>query len=54
MRVESQIVKIPKLNNISVENIEQELIKLNILLIRWAIVHVDDKMYTISVANLME
>ena len=54
MRVESQIVKIPKLNNISVEKVEQELIKLIILPIRWAIVHVDDKMYTISVANLME
>lgn len=54
MRVESQIVKIPKLNNLSVENIEYELTKLNILPIRWAIVHVDDKMYTVSVANLME
>ncbi len=54
MRVESQIVKIPKLNNLSVENIEYELTKLNILPIRWAIVYVDDKMYTVSVANLME
>lgn len=54
MRVESQIVKIPKLNNLSVEYIESELTKLNILPIRWAIVHVDDKMYTVSVANLME
>lgn len=54
MRVESQIVKIPKLKNLSVENIEFELTKLNIIPLRWAIVHVDDKMYTISVANLME
>ena len=54
MRVESHIVKIPKLNKLSVENIEFELTKLNILPIRWAIVHVDDKMYTVSVANLME
>ena len=54
MRVESQIVKIPKLNNISVEKVEQELIKLNRTALRWAIVHVDDKIFTISVANLME
>ena len=54
MRVESQIVKIPKLNNLSVENVEFELTKLNITPLRWAIVHVDDKIFTISVANLME
>ena len=36
------------------EYIEKELTKRNIKPLRWAVVHVDDKMYTVSVANLKE
>ena len=51
MQVVSELVKIPNNNSPSVEYIEGELTKLNINPLRWAIVHVDDKMYTVSVAN---
>ena len=54
MQVKSQLVKISKTSNLNVEFIENGLTKLNINPLRWAIVHVDDKMYTVSVANLME
>lgn len=54
MQVISELVKIPNNNAPSVEYIEGELTKLNINPLRWAIVHVDDKMYTVSVANLKE
>ena len=54
MQVESILVEIPKNNNPSTEYIENELTKLNINPLRWAVVHVSDKMYTVSVANLKE
>ena len=54
MQVVSEIVKIPNNNAPTVEYVESELTKRNINPIRWAIVHVSDKMYTVSVANLKE
>ena len=54
MQVESILVEIPNNNNPSTEYIENELTKLNINPLRWAIVHVDDKIYRVSVANLKE
>lgn len=54
MQAVSELVKIPNNHKPSVEYIENELTKLNIIPLRWAIVHVDDKMYTVSVANLKE
>ena len=53
-KVESFLVEIPNNNAPSTEYIESELKKLDINPLRWAVVHVDDKMYTISVANLKE
>ena len=54
MQVVSKLVEIPNNNDPSVEYIEKYLIELNINPLRWAIVGVDDKMYTVSVADLME
>lgn len=54
MQVISEIVEIANNNSPTVEYIEAELTKRNINPLRWAIVHVDDKMYTVSVANLKE
>lgn len=54
MQVVSEIIEIPNNNAPSVEYIESEFTKRNINALRWAIVHVDDKMYTVSVANLKE
>ncbi len=54
MQVISELVKIPNNHNPSVEYIEEELTKLNINPLRWAVVHVSDTMYTVSVANLKE
>ena len=54
MQVESTVVEIPNNNNPTTEYIENELTKLNINPLRWAIVHVDDKIYRVSVANLKE
>ena len=54
MQVVSEIVKIPNNNAPTVEYVESELTKRNINLLRWAIVHVSDRMYTVSVANLKE
>ena len=54
MQIVSELIKIPNNGNPSVEYIEGELIKRNINPLRWAVVHVDDKMYTVSVANLKE
>ena len=54
MQVKSMLVKIPNNNAPSTEYIESELKKLDINPLRWAVVHVDDKIYTISVANLKE
>jgi len=54
VQVESTLVEIPNNNNPSTEYIESELTKLNINPLRWAVVHVSDKIYTVSVANLKE
>ena len=54
MQVESILVEIPNNNNPSTEYLEEELTKLNINPLRWAVVHVSDKIYTVSVANLKE
>ena len=54
MQVESILVEIPNNNNPITEYIENELTKLNINPLRWAVVHVSDKIYTVSVANLKE
>lgn len=54
MQVVSELIEIPNNGIASVEYIEQELTKRNINPLRWAIVHVDDKIYTVSVANLKE
>lgn len=54
MHVVSELIKIPNNGNPSTEYIEKELTKRNINPLRWAVVHVDDKMYTVSVANLKE
>ena len=54
MQVESILVEIPNNDIPSTEYIENELTKLNINPLRWAVVHVSDKIYTVSVANLKE
>jgi hypothetical protein len=54
MQVLSEIIEIPNNGKPSVEYIESELTKRNITPLRWAVVHVSDKMYTVSVANLKE
>ena len=54
MQVESILVEIPNNNAPTSEYIEEELTKLNINPLRWAVVHVSDKIYTVSVANLKE
>ena len=54
MQVESTLVEIPNNGKPTTEYIESELTKLNINPLRWAVVHVSDKMYTVSVANLKE
>ena len=54
MQVESTLVEIPNNGKPTTEYIESELTKLNINPLRWAIVYVDDKIYTLSVANLKD
>ena len=54
MQIVSELIDIPNNGNPSTEYIEKELTKRNIKPLRWAFVHVDDKMYTVSVANLKE
>jgi len=54
MQVTSEIIKIPNNHAPSVEYIEKELTKRNINPLRWAVVHVDDTIYLVSVANLKE
>ena len=53
-RVESMVVEIPNNGNPTTKYIDKELTKLNINPLRWAVVHVSDKIYTVSVANLKE
>ena len=52
MQVESLLIEIPNNNVPKVEYIELELTKRNINPLRWAVVHVSDKIYTVGVANL--
>ena len=54
MKVESKLVEIPNNGKPTTEYIEKFLTKLNICPLRWAIVHVSDKMFTVSVANLIK
>ena len=52
MQVESILVEIPNNGNPTTEYIENELTKRNINPLRWAVVNVSDKIYTVSVADL--
>ena len=54
MQVKSLTVEIPNNGSPTTEYIEAELHKLGINPLRWAIVSVSDKIYTISAANLIE
>ena len=54
MQVESIIIEVPNNGNPTTEYFENEFTKLNIRPLRWAVVHVSDKIYTLSVANLKE
>lgn len=54
MQVVSELVEIPNNQAPTTEYIEGELTKRNINPLRWAVVHVSDKIYTVSVANLKE
>ena len=54
MQIVSELIDIPNNGSPSTEYIEKELTKRNIKPLEWAVVHVDDKMYTVSVANLKE
>lgn len=54
MKVISELIEIPNNHTLTTEYIEAELTKRNINPLRWAIVHVSDKIYSVSVANLKE
>ena len=54
MQIVSETVEIENNHNPSVESIEGELSTRNINPRRWAVVHVDDKIYTLSVAKIKE
>ncbi len=54
MQVVSKLVEVPNDGKPTVEYIENELTKRNINPLRWAIVNVSDKIFTISVANLID
>ena len=54
MQAESLLIKMPVINIPTTKYIESELLKQNINPLRWAIVHVSDNMYTVSVTNLKE
>ncbi len=54
MQAESLLIKIPIKGTPTSEYVESELNKRNINPLRWAIVHVSDNMYTVSVTNLKE
>ena len=47
-------IKINKIADLSNEYIENELNKIEIKPLRWAIVDINEKTYTLSVANLKE
>ena len=54
MQVESITIEISNTDNPTTEYIESELQKRNINPLRWAIVDINEKTYTLSVANLKE
>ena len=54
MQIITKTIDIKNQGILSTEYIENELTKLNINPLRWAIVDVSDKMYKVSVANLKE
>ena len=54
MKATSELIHIKNNGNPTVEYIETELKKQNINPLRWSVVHVDDKMYTVSVSSLKE
>ena len=54
MQAVSKLIKIKNNNKPSTEYIEEELSRQNITPLRWAIVAVDDKFYTVSVADLIK
>ncbi len=53
MQAKSLLIKIPKTGYPTTEYIEEEIKKQNINPLRWAVVEVSDKFYTISVTNLV-
>ena len=53
MQAKSILIEIPNKGIPTTEYIESELKKQNINPLRWAIVHVSDTMYTVSVTNLI-
>ena len=54
MQIESILIEIPNNGFVTSDYIELELTKRNIRPLRWAVVNVSDKIYTVSVANLKE
>lgn len=54
MQVESLLIEIPNNGSPATEYFESEFTKRNINALRWAVVHVSDKIYSVSVANLKE
>ena len=54
MHTESRLVEVPNKGVPTTEYIEDELLKLGISPLRWAIVKVNDEKFTISVADLKE
>ena len=54
MQVESLLIELPAIDKPTTEYFELELKKRNINPLRWAVVHVSDKIYKVSVANLKE
>lgn len=52
MQVVSELIEIPNNHAPTTEYFLKELTKRNINPLRWAVVHVSDKIYTVSVANL--
>ena len=54
MEAISQIIEIKNNGKISTEYIENELTKLNICPLRWAIISVSDTIITVSVAKIQK
>jgi len=54
MQVKSMIIELKNNGSPSVEYIESELTKFNVVFLRWSIVYVNDSIYKVSVAKLEE